>query len=403
MPKIRTALTALSVSLLATTSAQAMPDDIAELRQIITDEYGGDVNAYVEDEQKDFRQMGCRGRTDLLQALLDDGLQLDDLSYKTHMGPIFCAFSKNESDAFALVLTPDRLTEWEASLFDEANVMSPLQYAIYENEYGIVRAMLENGVHQHLNDDDYAVLTREEHLLLAAKYAVDAGKEQAIRAFRDTGWGEYLTASQDDNNIRYVRARAGKTGGGGLLRTVAGGLVGAYVGGTTGAALGILGGGTSGDDEVEIDPSKPLPLATKRAQLGVMLGPVGPTEDGMKVMAFADDSPARAAGLEEGDVILAIGGVKVSRRGSLYVATEKVADLEQFEVEFQRAGERRVAVFGLTKPEPVLAESTSGATGAGSSENATLAELERLADLRDRGVLSEEEFAEMKARILGGQ
>ena len=406
MNRIGKAFIGLTASLLATNAAQAMPDDVSELRQIIAQDFGGDVNAYIQEEYKDFRQMGCKGRVDLLQALLDDGLQLDELSHRTHMGPIRCALMKSEAAAFALVLTPDRLSAWEASMFDDANVMSPLQFAIYENEYGIVRAMLENGVHQHLNDDDYAVLTREEQLLLAANYAMDAGKENAIRAFRDTGWGDFLTASQDDQNIRYIRARAGKTGGGGgLLRTIAGGVAGAYLGGTTGAALGILGGGTSGkDDDVKIDPSKPLPLPTRRASLGVLLGMDDPAAKGLKVAQVADGGPAEAAGLSAGDVIMSIGGVPVASRGSLYVATEKVAEAEQFEVEYLRAGKMQLATFGLPQPksESGPTRTTVAGTAQAPSEDTTLAELERLADLRDRGVLSQEEFEEMKARILAG-
>jgi hypothetical protein len=49
------------------------------------------------------------------------------------------------------------------------------------------------------------------------------------------------------------------------------------------------------------------------------------------------------------------------------------------------------------KPAPTVAE-----TAATSADDVRLGQLERLAALRDRGVLSEEEFASAKAGVLGG-
>lgn len=407
MFRIKLSLLAASASLLFATGAQAMPDDVAEMRQIIATEFGGDVKAYVEEESKDFRKMGCEGRLDLLQALLDDGLVLNDLSYRTHMGATSCAMRKEEPAAFKLLLTPDRMTEWEMAYFDE-NVMSPLQYAIYENEYGLVRTMLENGVHQAFNDDDYAVLTREEQLLLVANWANDAGKEHALRAFRDAGFEHILAAAQNKANVQFIRTRLGKGGGGGggLFRTIAGGVAGAYLGGSTGAALGILEAGTSGADEkVEIDPTKPLPIPTNRAELGIMFQHVDVPRRGLEIQGIAEGKAASFTDLVKGDIIVAIGGMPVATRGSLYVATERLVDAEQFEVEYLRDGEIGTTIFGLPQPQPEIAEASalpveSQSVSAASGEDSTLAELERLADLRDRGVLTEEEFTEMKARIL---
>lgn len=398
---------ALALAVL-TSPAQAMPEDVAEMRQIIAGEFGGNANAYVEEEAKDFRRMACRQRNDLLKTLLEDGLELDRLTYKTHVDAAYCAYQKEAGPTLRLILTPDLMTQWEESTFGQKYTMSPFQGAIYANEYDLVKVFLENGVHQAFNDKELAVLTREEQLLLVVNWANDAGKEQAIRAFHDAGFSHIVAAAQNEANIRYVRARLGKEGGGGgLLRTIAGGVAGAYLGGTTGAALGILKGGTSGsDNEAEIDPTRPLPLATNRAELGMMLGPVTLPKPGLEVQEIAVDGPASFTDIAKGDIIVAIGGMPVARRGSLYVATEKVNDAEQFEVDYIRDGERRTAIFGLAQPEPALVElqaqpATSASSSNVSSEDTTLAELERLADLRDRGVLSDEEFAAMKARILG--
>ena len=390
-----------------TSPAQAMPDDVAEMRQIIAGEFGGDVNAYVEEEAKDFRRMACRRRNDLIEALLEDGLELDRLTYRTHVRAVICATEKEAGPTLRLILTPDLMTRWEESAFGQKYSMSPFQYAIYANEYGLVKVFLENGVHQANNDEDFASLTREEQFLLIVDYANDAGKEHAIRAFRDAGFRHIVAAAQNEANIRYVRARAGKGGGGGtLLGTIAGGVAGAFLGGTTGAAIGMLEGGTSGsDNESEIDLTRPLPLATNRAFLGLRVDPVKLPEPGLEVQEIAEDGPASFTDIAKGDIIVAIGGIPVSRRGSLYVETEKVNDSEQFEVEYVRGSERRTALFGLAQPEPDLVEqeaqrTTPASSSIVSSKDTTLAKLERLADLRDRGVLSEEEFTALKARIL---
>lgn len=55
------------------------------------------------------------------------------------------------------------------------------------------------------------------------------------------------------------------------------------------------------------------------------------------------------------------------------------------------------------QPPPQYYEATPPAAApAASSDDDMLAQLERLGQLRDSGVLTEEEFAQQKARILGG-
>ena len=67
-----------------------------------------------------------------------------------------------------------------------------------------------------------------------------------------------------------------------------------------------------------------------------------------------------------------------------------LADPVGFQQHAREQAAQAFAASGFTVP---------GATGGGSDP--TVDALEKLADLRDRGVLSEEEFAEQKARILG--
>jgi hypothetical protein len=55
-----------------------------------------------------------------------------------------------------------------------------------------------------------------------------------------------------------------------------------------------------------------------------------------------------------------------------------------------------------SQPEPVVyAEPAPPPQPAGSGAEDELAQLEKLADLKERGVLTEEEFAAQKRRILG--
>lgn len=409
MPIAGRFLCALCAALLLATAARAMPDDTAQMRQIIATQFEGDVTAYVEQERDDFRRMACRKRNDLIQALLDDGLKLDSLSFETHGGAASCALQKKAAATLGLVLTPDLMTQWEDRVLGQKHVMSPLQYAIFRNDYDLVRVLLENGVHQAFNDEDLVSLTREEQFLLVANWAEGAGKRQALRAFDDMGFGPIMAAAKNKANVQFVRARVGKggaKGGGGLLRSVAGGLAGAYLGGSMGAAFGILQGGTSGTAEnVELDPTKPLPLPTGRANLGAQLAPSGAGNTGVQVVSLEGNSPAKDAGLVEGDVIVRIGTMPVRTRGSFYVATRRVVQDKQFEIEYLRAGTAMTAVIRQASPEAKATErdprpSVAGTAANAAGEGRTLAELERLANLRDRGVLTEEEFKQMKARIL---
>ena len=102
-----------------------------------------------------------------------------------------------------------------------------------------------------------------------------------------------------------------------------------------------------------------------------------------------------------------IGGLPVASRGSFYVATERLFGSDEFEVEYVRDGATESVVFGRDRLDkanaPTEVAGSDGSAEAGSGDMASrLEELEKLGDLRDRGILSEEEFASMKARILEG-
>lgn len=405
-------------SLFFAAPALAMPDDPAELNSLIRTKYNGDAAAYVEDNRGEFRKLGCQGRADLLQALLDAGLVFEDLKpsrYSAHAQAIRCAFDKGKMEALALLLTPDAMTMFEEVEFGQTWQASLLSSAIYWDSYDRVRHLLENGVHAAQHDKEAAILTREEHLLLAAYEALDTEKEDAIRAFQDAGFGHIIDAARNKANWRYVIDRMKGSrggGGGGLFRSLLGGVAGAALGGTTGAALGFLGAGAdaSGDGDGNGAPqgSGPLPLATNRADLGAQLNPVTAPRRGLQVQKVDASGPAALAGLMQGDVIVSIAGIPVASRGSFYVATEEAFGKERFEVEYLREGVQQTALFDKSKAAPETGAAQAAGNPASQAEtparaqdpSSTLDELQKLGDLRDRGILSVEEFEAMKARIL---
>lgn len=407
-------LLAATAALALTTPAYALPDDPVEMRQIIATDFGGDPNAYVTDKNIDFRKMGCRNRTDLLQALLDDGLELDRLPHNVHFPAFRCAFNNGEKEAMYLLLTPDFVTAHEFVQYDKRQYCL-FRDAINWNDYHRTRLWLEKGVHSHCNDEGSRILTREEHLLLAAHQAVDDKKEDAIRAFQDTGFGYLIEAARNEQNVRYVKERAGQTGdgGGGLLRGLATMAAGRAIGGTQGAILETMAKRSLNNDGSADDQAPsggPLPLPTGRAELGAQLDLTRQPQGGLRIAAVAVDGPAQAAGLMAGDVITRIAGVPVNSRGSFYVATENAVDLDTFEIVYRRDGTEQTLQFDPSARVATAAvdgqvgarEATPSGQAAASDTEAKLAELERLGDLRDRGILSEQEFEAMKARILGG-
>lgn len=75
----------------------------------------------------------------------------------------------------------------------------------------------------------------------------------------------------------------------------------------------------------------------------------------------------------------------------------KFADRDaQLAADREQAYEERVAPAGPPEPAPVPEQRSAGSTSE------TLEQLKTLGDLKAQGVLTEEEFAAQKARILGG-
>lgn len=386
-----------------------MPDNPAELRATIHAEHAGDANAYVAANESDFRRMGCKGRGDLLQVLLNEGLALEDVPFQTHSKAALCAFMKKDMSAVSVLMTPDFITAYELSRAGEASAATLLWSALYSDDYDMVRYLLEHGVHTFNYHRYWEPLTREEHLLLAAESAVKHSKEDAMRAFGDSGFGHILAAARNEDKVTYVtyRLKGGKAegGGGGLLRSLVGGLAGAALGGTTGAAIGLLegSGSDSAGGKTVLPDSGPLPLDSGRADPGLVLKTVSAPQRGMLVAEVLAGGAGEAAGLRVNDLVIRIAGEPVALRGSFYVATAKAAMTPEYEVEFLREGELSSVTFGQHGPSAPEESALPIAEPASQSVNDdTLGRLEKLGDLRDRGVISAEEFEAMKVKIIGG-
>lgn len=317
----------------------AFPDDAAELRQIIATQFGGDANAYVNEERGDFRRMACRNRADLVQQLLDDGLVVSDVPYQTLKRFYQCAFDENEWDALALIIDPETLVRVEQ---EAGSLFLPLQDPVSSNNYRATRLLLENGAHTVDNRRwTRGVLTKDGHRLNVAGFAVRQDLNEVLRAFEDAGFGEIVADARRPGfwDLVYNVGTGEEIGGGfgGLLGGVADIVVGAALGGSTTDFL-IASAGSS--------------------------------------LLDGEDDGGAGRGAAPGQ----ISDVELQRKLARYLVTVEMPP----------------------EAEPPSIESKGSQNAPSIQETDVLGELERLADLRDRGALTDEEFETMKAAILKG-
>jgi len=419
MKLVSTALGAALIFLTATVSLEAMPRTPEKLRALLADSYGGDPVAYVNAKPNHFREMGNKGRTDLVQVLMDAGLVLSVIDSKPREAFIFDTIMKSRAETLAAALDPDSITLSEDRGKGE-NTWTPLWRAIYKNNYDVTLLILQNGPSRTFNHRNYLQLTREEHLVLAASWAIKRGKNRALQAFSDAGYGHIVEVARNKAAVDYIDARAGiksKGDGGSMLGAVAGVVGGMALGGDLGSMIALEGGLAALDQssgnasEGSGQAGGPLQLATNRAHLGLQLQTVLEPRRGMLVAKVVPDHPGDLAGIQQGDVIVAIAGQPVAYQGSLWVSTEIAAKQEAYVVDYFRGDERLQATlsqFQQTKPEveksPSSGSRDAPTTEAAKSRSSSMIEqLERIADLRDRGVLSDDEFDALKAEILAGE
>jgi hypothetical protein len=87
--------------------------------------------------------------------------------------------------------------------------------------------------------------------------------------------------------------------------------------------------------------------------------------------------------------------------GKQQAAAQQQAEAQQYEAEQQQAAMQQAAADAVAAQQaaaPTPAP-TAAASDAGSSD--VIAQLQQLADLKAQGVLSDEEFANAKAKLLG--
>lgn len=303
----------------------AAPESVAELRALIDQEYAGDPHAWAADEERDFRRLGCRGKTEMVQALLDDGLELDRLSVENHGILAHCAGWNGHTEIFRLAAS-QRSMEWvNAHIFSDPNSQGFFKRIVDRDYAEVVRVGLENGLYAwDARGDRDETLNRDGQLLLAASQAFRDGNTASFEAFEDAGYG-YLLEDARDWDFRTELYRVSMDGSGGFLGALAEFALGAAVGGLAGDAMmagSALDAVSDSDAGVDSPGSRFLPY---------LAGYEGPA------------TPA--------------------------VSAEPIGDQE---VGSNQASDK-------------------------------IGELERLADLRDRGVITQAEFDELKAEVLSSE
>jgi hypothetical protein len=328
-------ITIAAALLMLPSAANALPDTAGELRAIIESDYGGDANAYVTGENGDFRRMACRGRADLIQQLLDEGLIVGNLPYRTLERFYQCAMDEAEWDGLALIIEPQTLARVER---DANSTGLPLQHPVYTNDYQGTLLLLVNGAHQIDNRGwTRGVFTKDGHRFLAVEWAVRQDYFEVIKAFEDAGYEDIVT----DARIPGLRAllyqlATGNDAGGGFLPVVVDLALGVALGGSNTDFLFTLAGGSFVDSLLGND--------------------------------------------EGGERSLSSEGIEMQRKLSRYLTSVDAP------IEKEPAPKNPASALTATKP-------------LASTSLSAIEELERLADLRDRGVISEEEFEIMKTRI----
>ena len=135
--------------------------------------------------------------------------------------------------------------------------------------------------------------------------------------------------------------------------------------------------------------------------------------EGLLLTSVEEGGAFDRAGLRAGDILHRVAGERTKSFNDLSDGMHKAIREGTYEVQFYRDGERmevavereyRSAIGAL--PEPSFAVADTGPasqTTIVQNELSLAEEISRFADLRDRGILSDEEFDAQKARLLSGE
>ncbi len=134
-------------------------------------------------------------------------------------------------------------------------------------------------------------------------------------------------------------------------------------------------------------------------------------ERGMLVSNVNPDGPFARAGIREGDIVTRMGRERIKGENDVSDGLHKAIKGDTFDVEFYRSGDKmKVAVPVEFRPDAgPLPETTrvdespaATSTTIVQNEMSVAEELAKFAALRDQGILTEEEFAAQKAKLLAG-
>ncbi|MCI5045870.1 MAG: SHOCT domain-containing protein [Aquisalinus sp.] len=332
------ALAAVSVN----GAAQALPDTSAELLELINADYGGDPNAYVEAEFRgDYRTLGCRGRTDLLQALLDAGLKLEDVPPAGTSNMLRCAYGRGHLDVFRLGLTPEGLRTYENYKAQSVDDASLLNQTVWDNDYAFTLALLENGTSLfNASDGAYVALTREGQYLRVAIVAQEKNFRNVTRALKEAGYGDIVEdARRPGIKKAFFNARIAWAD--------------------------------------HIDAYNPTVLDRMIR---------GASKSGL-----ADLAIGAAVGGDVGAILSVAGAAEMALGDAPSAVEDSGFDFSRY-------------LRGYQSAAAISAEAEQGSPAeAGGDATSTLVQLEQLADLRDRGAITKEEFDLFKRRILDAE
>ena len=320
-------------------SAHALPDSPEQLRATIDSQFGGDANAYVEAEYRgEYRTLGCRGRVDLMQALLDSGLVLENVSPAGLNNMLRCAYGRGHLEVFRLGLSPEALRVYENAQARSPDDASLLNRLVWDNDYAFTLALLENGTSLFdASDGAYVALTPEGHYLRVAIVAEDRNFRNVTRALQDAGYTDIVEDARRPGMKReFFRARIAWA--------------------------------------EHIDAYNP-------SVLDRMIR--GASDAGL-----ADIALGVAVGGDAGALISAAGAVEA-------VFGDAPDEVSDSRFDFSRY------LRGYTSKAGAETEREAPAPARIESETSSmLDELERLGDLRERGVISQAEFDALKDQIL---
>lgn len=131
--------------------------------------------------------------------------------------------------------------------------------------------------------------------------------------------------------------------------------------------------------------------------------------DGMLLTGVKTIGAFSQAGLLDGDIVVRIAGERIKDNNDVSDGLHKAIRDESFEVQFYRGSEKmttqvprtfRNTAGPLPEPSKIVGPNNPNATTIVQNELSVAEELAKFAELHEQGVLTDEEFAAQKAKLL---